>query len=283
MRRIGSCSRRSVGRRAHPRFVGEETALDTVDHRLGDGITERTRACLLNPEGGLDDQHEHMGQLGDVHRHDHQRQQDVGQRHKGHYQLGKTGDATNAAEDNQAGERHQRQTADPVRNAKRHLHRQTDGVGLHRVEHQAKCQDQAEREDHPHPAHAKAFLHVVGRATTVVAILILDLVELGQSAFNEGGRHADKGNQPHPEDGAGATQIDGDSHTGQVAGADTGGKAGTEGLEGGDACVVRFTAVFQHGKHVAKVTDLDKTQAEGEKDTDPDEQVDEHGSPHQVV
>ena len=33
---------------------------------------------------------------------------------------------------------------------------------------------------------------------------------------------------------------------------------------------------------MAKVTDLDKTQAEGE-DTDPDEQVDEHGSPHQVV
>ena len=42
VRRIGSGSRRSVGRRAHARFVGEETALDTVDHRLGDGITERT-------------------------------------------------------------------------------------------------------------------------------------------------------------------------------------------------------------------------------------------------
>ncbi len=224
-----------------------------------------------------------MGQLADVHGYDDQRQQDVGQRHEGYHQLGKTGDAANTAEDDETGERHQCQTANPVRNAEGHLHRQTDGVGLHRIEHQTKRQNEAERKEHPHPAHAKPLLHVVGWAATVVAILILDLVELGQSAFDEGGRHTDKGDKPHPEDGAGATQIDGDGHTGQIAGADPGGKAGAESLKGGDAGVVRFAAVFQHGEHVAEVADLDKTQAEGEEDTDPDEQVDEHSSPHQVV
>ncbi|MGL6549629.1 hypothetical protein ACSZN3_11990 [Aeromonas hydrophila] len=34
---------------------------------------------------------------------------------------------------------------------------------------------------------------------------------------------------------------------------------------------------------MAEVTDLDKTQAESKEDADADEQVDEHGSPHQVV
>ena len=224
-----------------------------------------------------------MGQLGDIHRHDHQRQQDICQRHHRHHQLGKTGNATNAAEDDEAGEYHQCQTADPVRNTERHLHRQTDGVGLHRIEYQTEREDQTEREQHPHPAHAKALLHVISRAATVVAILILNFVKLGQGAFDEGGRHADKGDQPHPEDGTGATQIDGNSHTGQVASAHAGGKTGAERLKRGDASIVRFTAVFQHGKHVAKVTDLDKTQSESEKDPDPDQQVDEHSSPHQVV
>jgi hypothetical protein len=54
-------------------------------------------------------------------------------------------------------------------------------------------------------------------------------------------------------------------------------------LKGGDTGFVRFATIAQHGEHVAEMADLDKTQAKGKEDADPDEQVDEHGSPHQVV
>ena len=39
----------------------------------------------------------------------------------------------------------------------------------------------------------------------------------------------------------------------------------------------------EYAEHVAEVTDLDKPQAEGKEESDPDQQVNEHGSPHQVV
>ena len=283
MRRIGGGGGGSVGSRAHARLVGEEAALDAVDHRLGDGIAHGPGTRLLDTEGRLDDESQNPGQLTDVHDHHEQRHQDVSQRHEGHHQLGETGDAADAAEDDEAGEHHQGQTAHPVGDAEGDVHGQADGVGLHRVEHQTEGQQQAEGEDHSHPAHAKAALHVVGGAAPVVAILILDLVELGQGALHEGGGHADEGDQPHPEDGARATQIDGDGHTGQIARPDAGRQAGTQSLEGGDAGAVGFATVAQDREHVAEVADLDKTQAEGKEDTDPDQQVNEHGSPHQVV
>ncbi|MNC18370.1 hypothetical protein D3C75_662690 [compost metagenome] len=283
MRRIGGRGRGGIGGRTHTGFVGEETALDAVDHRLGDGVTHGTGTRLLDTEGRLDDENKDPGQLADVHGHHEQRHQDVGQRHEGHHQLGEAGYATDAAEDDEAGQHHQCQAADPVRDAEGDVHGQADGVGLHRIEHQTECQQQTEGEDHPHPAHAEPTLHVVGGTTTVVAVFILDLVELGQGTLDEGGGHADEGDQPHPEDGTRPPQIDGDGHTGQVAGAHTGSQAGTQGLEGGDAGTVGFAAIAQYREHVAEVTDLDKPQAEGKEESDPDQQVNEHGSPHQVV
>ena len=135
--------------RAHARLVGEEAALDAVDHRLGDGIAHGAGTCLLDAERRLDDEGEDTRQLADVHEHHEQRHQDIGDRHEGHHQLGKAGDAANAAEDDETGEHHQGQTAHPVRDAEGDVHGQADGVGLHRVEHQTEGQQQAEGEDHP--------------------------------------------------------------------------------------------------------------------------------------
>ncbi|EMQ50672.1 sodium/alanine symporter domain protein [Vibrio cholerae O1 str. EM-1676A] len=42
-------------------------------------------------------------------------------------------------------------------------------------------------------------------------------------------------------------------------------------MERGDASVIRFTAIFEDGKSVGEMAELDKTQSQSEVDTDPDQ------------
>ncbi|MNY44155.1 hypothetical protein D3C86_1791590 [compost metagenome] len=138
MRRIRRGRGRGVGRRAHARLVGEQAALEAVEDRRAQTAGRR----LLEAEGAFHDGRQHTGQLAEVHQDHRHGHQQVGHRHERHRQLGEARDGTQAAEDDQPGKQHHCHPGDPGVDTEGALHGAADGVGLHRVEHEAEGDDQ---------------------------------------------------------------------------------------------------------------------------------------------
>ncbi len=76
-----------------------------------------------------------------------------------------------------------------------------------------------------------------------MAVFVLGLVLLRQNRFAVDGGHAEKGGQPHPEDGARAAGEQRGGAAGDVAGADLSRDGGGDGLERGHALVVGLLTV----------------------------------------
>ena len=84
---------------------------------------------------------------------------------------------------------------------------------------------------------AQAILEVVHGAAAPLTILILAAIVDAQHIFGIVGHHAEDGDNPHPEHGAGATGGNGGCHTGNIARADGGGQGGAQALELADGAV----------------------------------------------
>ena len=87
---------------------------------------------------------------------------------------------------------------------------------------------------------AQAVSQVVHRTSRPLALAVAAAVVDAQHIFGEVGHHPEKGRDPHPEHRAGAADDDGCRHAGDVAGADGGGKGGTQRLELGNGLLIRF-------------------------------------------
>ncbi len=273
---------RDVGGRAHAGLVGEEAALDAVEHG-GSQPAGDAASRLLEAEGAHDDVAEHAGHLAEVHDHHDDGEQQVDAGHERHDDLGHLGDLANAAEDDDAGQRRDGESGHQRRQAERAFDGAGDRVGLHRVEDEAEGDDQRDRENDGGPGRAQAARDVEGRSAAVLTFLVLDLEELGQRAFGVGGGHADQGHHPHPEDRAGAAQIEGDGDAGEVAGADPGREADRQGLEGRDAGSIGLARAANNAEHFAEMDELDEAQAQGEEQAYGQQAVDQHVAPENGI
>ena len=112
----------------------------------------------------------------------------------------------------------------------------------------------------------------MGRAATVGAVWLGGLIDLRQGTFDKAGRHAHQADNPHPEDGAGATQSDSHRDAGDVAAAHAASDRQDQGLKGAEVASVRLMMVgSENAEHLAEVTKLYEAGSEGEPDTDADQ------------
>ena len=106
------------------------------------------------------------------------------------------------------------------------------GVSLHGIEDKTIGQQEEDRKQDAHPAHAEPARHIPGRAAAKLSAAIAFFIQLSKGTFSKAAGHAEQGGNPHPEYGAGPTGGDRQRHPGKIAAADPGGKAGTERLKG---------------------------------------------------
>ena len=128
---------------------------------------------------------------------------------------------------------------------------------------------------------AQAVPQVVHRASRPLALAVAAAVVDAKYIFGEVGHHPEKGRDPHPEHRAGAADDDGRRHAGDVAGADGGGKGGTQRLELGNGLLIRFRVnAAVPAEHAAdgllppmlQVGDLEPLCAAGHQNARADEQ-----------
>ena len=211
------------------------------------------------------------------------RHEQVGARHERDDDLGDAGDLLQAAEDDDPRQGSDHDPDHELGCPEGALHGVGDRVRLDGVEDQAEGEDQADREDVARPGCTQAARDVEGRAAAVLAVIVGDLVELGQRALGIGRGHADQGHHPHPEDRTRTAQIERHRHAGDVAGADPRGEADGQRLEGRDAGLVGLLRARDHPEHLAEMHDLHEAETPGEVDADGQEAVDEDVAPEDRV
>ncbi|MNM88931.1 hypothetical protein D3C81_1011540 [compost metagenome] len=279
VRRIRRRRCRRVGRRAHARFVGEQPALEAIEDRR----TNAAGRSLVQAEGTLHDQRQHARQLVEIDQDDADRHQQVGHRHERHRQLGEARDRAQATEDDQCGEDHQSDAAQPGLHTERALHGAGNSIGLYRIEDEAEGQDQEQRKQHSHPARTQPLLHVIGRPATELAIFVTDLEQLRQGRLDEAGGHSHQGDHPHPEHRARPAEGDGHRDPGHIAGADPCRQRSAERLKRGNAGLVGIATALQHAEGMAEMEELDQTETDGEVKTATNQQPDQDLSPDQAI
>ena len=154
-----------------------------------------------------------------------------------------------------------------------------DGVGLHHAAHEAQGQDDGDGEEACQELAETALESggdVVHGAAPVGAVGIRLPGLDGKGGFGIDGGHAEEGDEPHPENRAGAA---GENRTGRahnVAGAHLGGNSGGQGLEGTHALLVPPAPEGEVAEGLfhtlAEAADLDKAGADGIPQANADEE-----------
>ena len=246
--------RKGVGVRGgtHTGLVGEQAALGT----LGDGDLEGCAHAAaddgLGLESVLEDHAEGRGDVLDAHDQNDQTAEQEDGRHDGDELLRDRGEALHAAEEDERADRDEDDTDDPGGDAESGLHRGTDGVGLHHAAEEAEREDDGDGEEAGEElaeAALKGRRDVVNGAALDRAVLFDDAGLLGEGGFRVDRGHAEEGDEPHPEDGAGAAGQDRAGRADDVARTDLGGDGGGERLERAHAAVMLLAAQRQVAEH----------------------------------
>ena len=212
----------------HAGFVGEEAALDAGHESHAEAGAQNG----VEVEGAAKDGGEHFGKKRDVHHRDGQRHEDVGASHDRDHHADHLGDAVEAAEDHESRDDGDGEAGRLRVKAERSLHGEADRIGLNGIEDQAVGDGEQNGEDGREERGAENVVDVVGRAAHEAAALARSLVDLGERGFDEARGGADRGDDPHPEDGARAARGNRNGNAGDVADAYAGGGRNAEGLEG---------------------------------------------------
>ncbi len=116
---------------------------------------------------------------------------------------------------------------------------------------------------------------VEGHAAHILISLFL-LEDLGHGGLGKRGGHTEKGGDPHPEQGPGATDGDGTGHAQYIARAHPHGRGQEKGSQGRDS-FISFLAGSQNMDTISKMGNLDKTQPPGKIDSRTNQQNDGQG------
>ena len=259
------------------RLVRENAAFDA--HR--DRAADNAAADRVHSEGAAENGRENGWDRLVIVADDDQRHQDVGECHKRGHDRGHAGNATDAAENDEA-EKHRQPDAGSQRIDRESVrHRGRNAVRLDGRQENAAGKDGDQGEDDAEPAKAEALLDE-GEGAAAVTGFMLEAENLREGRFDESRRGAEKGHDPHPEDSAGAAESDGRCDADDVAGADAAGEGDTEGFEGGDAFAVGFLAK-ERAEHQTEAAHLDETGADREEQAGSDQQDDQRRIPDDLV
>ena len=267
-----------VRRAAQAGLVGEQPAAQAV----GDGCPHAAADGFLEPEGVGDDGADHRRHFRDVHQHDDQGHADIAQGHDRHDDVGHLGNPLDAAIHDDPGNDGECQAGPQPVEAETVVHRTGHRVALEGIEAQRKGGDQRYRVDDGQPAvlPAQAVDNVLRRPAAIGAVLFRALVDLGQGAFEQAGRHADQGDRPHPEDRAGAAQRDCHRHAGDVAAADPAADADEQRRARTDPPLgVRLLAREQDPEHAFEEPELNAAGRQREENPQHDKERDQRPPP----
>lgn len=272
-----------MGGRAHTGLVGEQAPLGALGNGLLDGIAEGAAHDGLGLKGILEDHADGGGEILDAEDEDDEAAQQEDCRHNGDDFFRNGGQPLNAAQENDAADDDQRHTHDPGGDAKSGLEALADGVGLHHAAHEAQSQDDGHGEEGGQEL-AEAALEsggdVVDGAAVDGAVSGLHPGLDGQRGFSIDGGHAEEGNDPHPEDGAGAAGQNSTGCAYDVAGAHLSGNGGGQCLKGAHAAVMLFAVegqIAEDSAHtLAEAADLNEAGLDAVPQADSHQQKDQN-------
>ncbi len=238
----------------HARLVGEQPAA----YALHDDDPQPAAGELLEPEGVGEYAAHHARQHPGTGAEDVHGEQDVGDSHQGYEYPRDDGDAVDAPEYDEEGERREDCPEPYPARAEYLVEGERHSVRLHGVEYQPERDGDDDGEEDAHPSPPQSPFHVEG-GTADEGALAFRLVYLCQRRFDEGGRRADQRDEPHPEDGAGPAKGECRRHAREVARSHAGSRRDAESLKGGDRVLVALAAgdaVAEQAEHLADVAEL---------------------------
>ena len=187
-----------------------------------------------------------------------------------------------SADEHDTGQNNYDQADDPGGNAEGGVHGLGDGVALHHAAHEAERQDDGHGEEAGEelaPVALKGGGDVVHRTAVHGTVLIDHAGLLRHDGLGVVGSHAQKRDDPHPEDGARAAHDDGAAGTHDVARAHLGRDGGGQRLERRHAAALIAAAQAEVAGRaapaLAEAAELDRLGAHGEPDAHAEQQDDQ--------
>ena len=277
------CLRMSVRSRTHTCLVGEQTSLGTLADRRLDCCSEGTAEDCLRLEGVLEDHAEGLGDLGDVEAQNDHAENDIENCHDGNDLFSNRRDSADSANEDEGADCGKNQTDHPSgHHGNSGVDRFGNGVGLYHGSHEAQCQCDGygeEAREELAEAVIEGTSDVVNGSAKNRAVLLNDLGLLCENCLGVDGCHTEEGNDPHPEDGTGATHEDRAAGANDVARTDLRGDGGCQCLEGGKSAIFLSAAernVAKDPLHAfAKATNLHEARTNGIEQTDTNQKEDE--------
>ena len=267
------CQRMRVRRGTHARLVGKEAARHAETDGLAHRDARHAAGHSLRVKGQHEDLRESVAEVAEIRKDDDERTQNIQHRHHRHDLFRHGGDALLAAEENHGRNRRHHDAHGDAGHAECILERVADGVALHHVAHEAQRQRDGHgkeaREELAEPA-LEPRLDVVHRPAGHFAVHGC-LVFLREGGLRIDGGHAEKGGQPHPEDGPRPAGGDGRGCARNVACAHLSRHGGGQRLEGTHAVRAGLVAaqadVPEYGlQALLEFAHLHGLQADGEPD-----------------
>ena len=236
-----------MGGGTHTGLIGEQAPLGTLGDGGLQGHTKGTAHNGLGLESILEDQAEGLGdELDPGDQHDDTACQEDGS-HDGNQLFGDGSQTLGAADEDQSTDTHQHYTHDPAGDTESGLDGGADGVGLDHAAEEAQGDGDSDGEEASQEL-AEAALDEVGDVVHGAAqdfTVLDDTGLLGQNCLSVDGGHAQEGDDPHPEDSAGAAGEDSAGSADDVAGTDLSGDGGGQSLEGTHALLLLAAAEGQ--------------------------------------
>ena len=212
---------------------------------MQDGHADQSASGLLNAERAVDNEFQHGRNVLDVKCQYDKGEDEIANRHDGHHNGRETGNALDAAKDDEEG--HDGENHGDISRAETPSRTQgvAKRVALHNLVGDAETEGDEHGKEDAHPSAVKSVLHIIGR-TTVKGVFSLSLVKLCQGGFHKCCAGAKQCHNPHPEDRAWTANGNGACHTGKVACAYAAAQADGKGLERVDmALAVALGILFQ--------------------------------------
>ena len=282
-------------------FIGENTSLEALRHRLFDQHTDTAADERRRLECESEDRGKHRADIGNIQNQNHQRADNVDHCHKRHNDLRKFRNSAQAAENDQCGNDQKCNTEKQMdhvdlrsgnrsqRNVakERRVHIQNDLIDLSHVTDTKGSKNRKTREknrqnrgNRAKPLLAVALAHtvlqIVHRTAAPFSVSVFSAIINTEQIFRKVRHHSEKCRYPHPEHCAGTARDDCRGNARDITRTDGCGKSGTQRLELRNGFFIgsfRAGAVFSENTcyrifpPIAKPSDLKKFRAARQQNT----------------
>ena len=275
------------GRGAETGFVREDAARDSLgqsylDAPAGKGARKRHGIGKRILDGVADRQRDGRSVRSD----NDNAADDVEDRHERDEIGGDVGDPLQSAHDDKSGKYGHDDSRVEVRNTEAHVEAFCRGVRLDRAADAEGGQEREEGEEPRKPLLMCALVEDVHGAAAPVAAFVLLTEPDGEHDFAHLCRHAEYGRNQHPEECAGAAEVQGRRYAGDITGSDRRRESGGESREGRNRSLA-FLLLAEISEnfleHETEIPNLRKAENKRKVHARTDEKRQHPGSPDDAV